>query len=346
MTKTRLALLVVALIGVCLLVKKLDSHPRRDLVGTAVACTNAFPFRDKHAEILEYGLQDVRGLACDGSGQSVFIAEGQRSVLVYSTQSGSLVKSRRLLCPEAPCQVADRRGLAFGRRGLYVAEHGRGQIILRNLTALPNALSATGDLDSSMGLTMPLVTDVGALKSPSGVAISDEMLFISDDPASEASTEANGALYTCASAECKLQLIADHLQHPSGIAAASKDGPVYVAERRAHRVEWLIFSRTPSGAWVRSGALGSAPFPTSLPQSFLGIAVNDTRSMIFAAGPGGLYVFGNSGRHSGQILFDDPISGIATCGQDLYFVTGHMLCRLKIPDLPSNRQIAMAANMH
>ncbi len=59
--------------------------------------------------------------------------------------------------------------------------------------------------------------------------------------------------------------------------------------------------------------------------------MNDARSMIFAAGPGGLYVFGRNGRNSGRILFDEPVSGVAACGKNLYFVAGHMLCRMKIP---------------
>jgi len=346
MTGARFILLMAAVCGVCLFLKQVDSHPRRDLLGTAVACTNKFPFVDKHAEILEYGLQDVRGVACDASGQHVFVAEGERSILVYSTESGSLVRSRRLLCPDAPCEVADRRGLALGQRGLYVAEHGRGQIILRDVATWLRSLSSSGDLDPSLASSMPLAGSPGVLEAPSGVALSDDMLFISDDPVSEGSVEQKGALYACPSADCKPQLIADHLNHPSGIAAASKDGPVYVAEERAHSVEWAIFAKTPSGEWARSGTLGSAPFAHAVPQPFRGIAINDTKSIIFAAGPGGLYVFGKSGRHSGRILFEDPISGIAACGQDLYFVTGHMLCRLTIPELPKNQQIAMAVNMH
>ena len=330
MTAIRIIAAVAVLSGVCLFLKRLDPHPRHDVIGTSVACTNGFPFAGIHAEVLEYGLQDVRGLACDASGQDVFIAEGKRSVLVYSTQSGSIVRSRQLLCSGAPCEVTDRRGLAFVEPILYVAEHGRAQIIERNFESSREALSSSGDLDPSLGVSTPLSGTAGMISAPSGVAFAEQTLFITDDP-KEDSAEPAGALYACASSNCEPQLVSDHLEHPSGVAAASKDGPVYVVEKRAHEVDWPIFTNTSEHGWMRSGSLGSAPISESAAPPFWGIAFNDSRRMIFAAGPGGLYIFGRTGRNSGRVRFEDPITGIASCGEVVYFAVGHMLGRLVIP---------------
>ncbi len=330
MTAIRMVVAAIALCGGCLLLKILDSHQTRDLIGTAVACTSSFAFSDVHGEVLEYGLQDVRGLACDDSGQNVFISEGKRSLLVYSTQSGSIVKSKRLICQGAACEVTDRRGLAFVQSALYVAEHGRSQIMVRSFGSLPDKPSSTADVDTLLGTSKPLPGTPESLSAPSGVAVAEHMLFITNDPARDGSAQSSGGLYTCSYTDCRPEAISAHLQHPSGVAAAGKDGPVYVAEVGSHEVDWPIFRKTSDRGWIRSGALGSAAFPGIPSTPFLGIALDDSRSTIFAAGPGGLYIFGRSGRNSGRIIFDDPITGVTSCGKDVYFAAGHMLCRLKM----------------
>jgi hypothetical protein len=316
--------------AVCLVLNTLDSHPRRDLIGSPVACTNSFPFRGMQAEILEYGLQDVRGLTCDASGQNVFVSEGKRSLLVYSTRSGSIIKSRRLECPGAPCDVSDRRGLAFAQPALYVAEHGRGQIMFRDFGPSSAEGSSTSDPDTRLGISKPVPGTPGIVVSPSGLAVAEQTLFITDDGQVDSWGRSSGALWVCSSVDCKPDKIVDHLEHPSGVAAAAKLGPVYVVERTEQQVRWPIFTKTADGKWIRTGALGSAPNSTGS-SAFLGIAVDDSRSTIFTAGPGGVYIFGRNGRNSGRMMFDDPVTGVASCGKDVYFAVGHMLCRLKIP---------------
>ena len=320
----------IILSGSCLLVKVFDSHSEHDLIGTAVACTADFPFRNVHAEILEYGLQDVRGLACDDSGGNVFVSEGRRSLVVYSTRSGSIIQSNRSVCPEAPCEVTDSRGLAFLKPALYVAEHGRAQIIVRDF-GYSGEPAFSGNLDATLGTSNALPGATEDLSAPSGVASAEQMLFITNDPIRERSNEHSGALYTCPNTNCKPERIAERLQHPSGVAAVAKDGPVYVAEIKAKEVAWPIFRKTADRGWIRSGALGSAAFLSPVTTPFLGIAINESKSMIFAAGPGGLYIFGRDGRNTGRIMFDDPVAGVSSCGNDIYFVSGHMLCRLRIP---------------
>lgn len=319
---------VVLLCAICVLVRVLDDHPNRDLVGTAVGCSSSFPARRIHAEILEYGLQDVRGLACDGSGQNVFLSEGKRSLLVYSTRTGSILRSKPVTCPGAPCEVTDRRGLAFVEPTLFVAEHGRAQLMIRDFDSFAQGPSSTGDLDTLLGASKPLPGKPETIIAPSGVAAADGMLFITDDRNGGVSSQATGALYMCSSVDCQPDVVADNLEHPSGVAAAHKDGPVYIAEMNAHRVRWPIFRKTSDRGWIRSGALGSAAFTGSPSTPFLGIALDGPRSTIFAAGPGGLYIFGPSGRNSGRIIFDEPVTGVTLCGKDVYFAAGHMLCRL------------------
>jgi hypothetical protein len=74
---------------------------------------------------------------------------------------------------------------------------------------------------------------------------------------------------------------------------------------------------------------------------------NESRRIVFAAGPGGLYVFDNGGTILGRVMFDEPVSGLALSGKEvyggggegsaptryrLYLVVGHMLCSLIFKD--------------
>jgi len=54
--------------------------------------------------------------------------------------------------------------------------------------------------------------------------------------------------------------------------------------------------------------------------------------MVFAAGPAGLYVFDFAGTLFGRIMFDDPVTGVATGNDQVYLVVGHILCALTFDD--------------
>jgi peptidoglycan-associated lipoprotein len=316
--------------------------PRFDHLGEAIDCTERFPLNKGQAEVLEYGLQDVRGLATerhpddpDGKQDRIFLVEANRGVLVYSVADGALSTAGKLsLCPKQPCDTMDQRGAVFTTGRLYLAEHGRDGISFR--------LPPFEEVRES-----PLPGAVDSLSGPVGLAAAGKTLFITDDrprsgPAtspvtydhdyvkwlSEGRPKLVGSVYTCSVENCQPEQIGSTLGAPSGIAAAGAEGPVYVAEAEANEVRWPIY-KISAGKWTQSGALGSAK--ASGPVSpFLGMALDDSRTLVFAAGPGGLYVFHIDGAMLGRVAFDEPVTGVACSKETVYLVVGHMLCRMTI----------------
>ncbi len=61
----------------------------------------------------------------------------------------------------------------------------------------------------------------------------------------------------------------------------------------------------------------------------MGVAYNDVRSEVYAAGPNGLYVLSPQQGKLGRMLFEEPVTGIAYQADTIYLVSGHRLCLLK-----------------
>jgi len=124
------------------------------------------------------------------------------------------------------------------------------------------------------GLPLPGKPEI--ITGPSGVAAVDHTLFITDDrpwpgPGTAAgpfdtadyarwldkcASRPFGGIYVCSSDNCDPHLIDGSLLHPSGVAAASPDGPVFVAEADSHEVRWPIYKNDLERGWIRAGALG------------------------------------------------------------------------------------------
>ncbi len=392
------AVLWIALLGVY------DTKLARDHVGHSVSCSERFPFADRviggrhtadqQAEVLDYGLQNVRGLAYDAADKRLFLSEGDRSLLVGDWQADEKSKAvffrlrypdKNYMCPEERCSYADQGGLVImedrsysaedGRERitvrLYSAEHGRQRITVRNIG--PNL--GMEDVNSRLLYSSPLAADTHSVSHPVGVAAVDGDLFVTDDPSwpgppatapSQASpkpaastpTETagqSGAIYVCDATACTS--VAGTLGHPSGVAAANINGPIFVAERSQEEIRWPIFAK-PGKDWVQTGSLGSVPISNGTVPTFLGVALfdpcngcsDDSRKMVFAAGPGGLYVFDIRGTLLGRVTFDEPVTGLALTGKEvyerkgdpnpvryrLYLVVGHMLCSLTFRDPSEN----------
>jgi sugar lactone lactonase YvrE len=342
---------LIALVFTAFLLNWNDSYTRHELTGTAVAYTKGFPFVDgQHAEILQNGLSEARGLAVDERGQSVFVAESNRPLEVYQTDAASM-DSLEPACLEGPCTEDDRRGVAEMDGTLYLAEHGRARIV-------------AGDVSPAFAATMLIATE--STTGPTGISVTacnvdnskpnspaKYSVFYTDDRPWPGKPTANGpydsadysrwvdtgsprplgGLYNCnvENSHCEPTLIADSLPHPSGVAAASAVGPVFVAEADSREVRWPIYTTDDSHAhWTQSGSLGSVPVSSGSAPAFLGIVLDDSHNFIFAAGPGGVHVFSFSGDELGVIQFEDSVTGMATRGSKLYLVVGRSLCQLDL----------------
>jgi hypothetical protein len=375
MTRTRTIFWALLLLSGVVILHTLDSQPVPGHMGRAVVCSRRFPFHEhSQAEILEYGLQDVRGLAWDREKNRLFISENNRSLLIDWLNSGAGTGDNaavqpsfeeteaRTMCPEESCGVAAERGLAILDGKLFSAEHGRGQVSVRDLP--PARFTKDKDKDEGAGWllsALPLPGKPELLTEPVGIAAVDRTLFITDAPlraptpeaqgpkalaskvpapkdnsnasaeppgdSEKAAAQPAGALYVCAIDQCSPEPITASLHHPSGVAAEKAEGPVIVAEGDVNEVRWPVYEKA-DGKWRETRSLGSVPISGEALPAFLGIALDDSRKMVFAAGPGGLYVFDLDGTLLGRIMFDDPVTGVVTGGNHVYLAVGHSLCAL------------------
>jgi hypothetical protein len=389
-----------AVLWVAFMLEMYDTKLARDHMGHAVSCSDRFPFAGQQAEVLDYGLQNVRGLAYDTADKRLFLSEGDRSLLVGDWEADEKSKAdffrlrypdKDYMCPEERCSYAGQGGLAIledhfysaedGREGitvrLYSAEHGRQRVTVRNIGPNPGIK----DVNSRLLYSSPLAADTHSVSHPVGVAAVDGDLFVTDDPSwpgppatqpSQASPKPaalmptvtagqSGAIYVCDANACTS--IAGTLGHPSGVAAANINGPIFVAEWGQEEIRWPIFAK-PGKDWVQTGSLGTVPISNGTVPTFLGVALfdpcngcsDDSRKMVFAAGPGGLYVFDIRGTLLGRVTFDEPVTGLALTGKEvyeqrddpnpvryrLYLVVGHTLCSLTFRDPGENHKLDRA----
>ncbi len=325
-----------------------------DRVGEVKVWNNGADFafaENNQAEVLAAGLGDVRGLACGGE-DVVFLTETNGRVLWRGypgqgcrTCHGGLTEVRPM-APDNP-QSIDQRGAAFLDGGLLLAQHGNGSI---------GRLSPLGGVPPQ-----PVFLDA-AIHGPSGIAVTpDDYIFVTDDRpwpkgGDETALETTdyrlwldkgtprmfGAVLmgTPGAGGYQWESIATRLRHPSGIAAAGKDGPIYVAENDSSEVRWVILEKD-DGKWAQNRALGAAPAAGGNVAPFLGMAISTDGRFVFAAGPAAIYVFRpTTGEMLGQIRFDEPVGAMASCvqsvgssrnvhrGRNLYFMLGHRLCRI------------------
>jgi hypothetical protein len=338
-----IALAVIVMFAALIYAGRRERRPILDRVGEvnlwpAVAVSGIaarpaaqdFPFRvDDQAEVLETGLQDVRGLAC--RDDDVYVAEGNGRVLKYP---GNV----RIVAPVTdagePVKI-DLRGAAVHGDSLLLADFGRGIVVDRP--------APPGDIREQ-------AISGKEISGPCGIAVAaDGALFVTDDrpwpkPGSEAAFETAdysrwldkgsprlfGSVFmfpaAAAPAPHSWTIVQTRLRHPSGIAAVGANGPVYLAEADDTEVRWPVIEWSGT-EWVQRKALGSAPIEGKKLSPFLGVALSPQGRFIFAAGPKGLYVFSRTSM-LGQMVFEEPVGGVAACGRTLYLTVGHRLCRI------------------
>jgi hypothetical protein len=333
-----LALAGILILGLYLADK--DRHLYR--MGKAVACKDDSVFEGAQAEILEYGLQDVRGLALDSSQRYLYIAEANREVLIYDTlpdpkqadadhpSAGFINSSHDLICRDGECENLDDRDVAIAGTEIFITENGKARIFLRIIDA-DHHLAGSKLWDPNWADT---------LSTPSGIAVIQSRVFVSTEmPARLAQgagsrpTQRGGALYVaCENGDCQPDLIGDTLKHPSGVVSRGANGPVYVADDNGNSVRYLIYRKVPGRGWIEDGFLASVPKGGEAVSRFLGLAFSEQKKMIFAAGPGGIYAFDVHSASMGRMIFDEPVSGVAVSDRYryIYLVVGHMLCRISL----------------
>lgn len=263
-------------------------HPYR--VGQAEACASGSVFSRRQAEIIAYGLDDVRGLAIDDSdalGDYVYIAEAHRPPLIFDTHldNGHFVGFRGLgrkefsnqpLCLDGACEDLNNRGLAVNGKEVILAEDGKGKLDRRALSGFElGEEKGWGELDVEM------------LQAPAGAWGSGATWFVTNDRGREAHEDPfapekmGGTLYRVVlghdgaadsgPTSGSLRDLKDGLQRPSGVVAETPDGPVYVTEDYGDGVRWAIFKKV-GEKWLQDGYLASVRKDGQRVPQFLGIA--------------------------------------------------------------------------
>jgi hypothetical protein len=293
--------------------------------GHAVLCRDeslvgekkGFPFKEgDRAEIVEYGLDDPRGLAIWGD-HSVLIADRNRPVLVYrqGLPGNDETKRCRPTCRGNEC-ATDIRGIASFEGRAIAAEYSQQRI------------AEVQSMETCPVLAGTFRSTLDQIGRPIGLAFAEKTLFFTRE---DAPAEKYGSLQAIETDTGKVTRLDEKLSHPSGVAADAANGLVFVAEHDQREVRWPVYQKD-SGGWPKHGALGSALIENAPLATFLGIAV-DPDGRVYAAGPGGLYVLRQNVGVIGKITMNEPVSGVAIQDRYVYFTAGHELCRIKMRSL-------------
>lgn len=128
-----------------------------------------------------------------------------------------------------------------------------------------------------------------------------------------------------------LTLLIDDLSRPNGVALSPDEKTLYVANSDRARAIWMAYDVTDSG--IENGRLfydatDKVPSVEGLPD---GLKVNK-EGIIFATGPGGVYVFTPEGKHIGTILTELASANCAFNEDEsvLYMTTHKYLTRVKL----------------
>jgi DNA-binding beta-propeller fold protein YncE len=359
-TITAAVLLIISMLGV------FDNQGHTDFMGKAESCVGGEYFKNTHAEILAYGLHDAGGITADPTGRYIYIAEGNRPLVVYDTENNSLDVQKRegeFSCPDGLCGDLGARDVALSRNNKFVAAHGNGSVLRR-----ADGCSADAFSPSSMEA-------LSSVRSPAGIRISPGAIYVTDDSPGKdiceacAKKKAGGSLYVipisqddkgqqaAAVAPMKskqpgssssrpspnvmadskgqqtapsLVRVSEGLHRPSGILPDEASGRVYVADvdDEAKVLRWVILKKKEEG-WIPSGYLSSTSTNGRPLPKFLGLA--SANGMIFAAGPMALYAFKPDGTSMGKMAFDEPVSGVTVTGNAIYLIVGNVLGRIQMP---------------
>lgn len=131
-------------------------------------------------------------------------------------------------------------------------------------------------------------------------------------------------------ADGKLQLIIDDLHRPNGLAFSRDYKTLYVANSEQPK-RWMQYDLADDGT-VRNGRVFADADHSTAPGVPDGMKI-DTQGNMWAAGPGGIWVFSPEGKHLGTIQTPETPAncGWGEDGGTLYITAITSLYRVKLP---------------
>jgi gluconolactonase len=285
--------------------------------------------RGARLERLAGGFTWVEGPVFDDATGALFFTDIPANAVFRWTPA---LGARLFLRPSGYSGAAPFHGREPGANGLALDADGR--LVLcehgdRRVTRLEPDGSRTVLADRWRGRR---------LNSPNDVALRGGELWFTDPPFGLArgfedpARELPFAGVFRRSAAGALELATDALSAPNGLGFAPGGGTLYVSNADRARPVWMAY---PVGA---DGALGAgrvfadaSPWVDRFPGVPDGLEV-DAAGHVFAAGPGGVYVFAPDGGHLGTIRTGVATSNVAFGGggADLYVTADRAVYRLPL----------------
>jgi gluconolactonase len=217
-------------------------------------------------------------------------------------------------------------GLLFDRQGrLVLCEHGD-----RRIARLEENGSKTTLIDRYDGKRLNSPNDA-VFNSGGDLYFTDPPFGLPkrfDDPQKELGFQGVYRL----SVDGKLSLLTKEIKAPNGIAFSPDEKILYVTDVDANRPAWLAFDVKDDGT-IANGRVffDAAPLKKKRKGNPDGLKV-DKHGNLFAAGPGGVYVFDPDGTHLGTIETGVPTSNVnwGNDGSILYVTASTAVYRIKL----------------
>ncbi len=250
------------------------------------------------------------------------------------------------VCPHGVCDDVDHRGIAVVPSAqeprLVVADAHQRRLSLRDMKG--NIVGTLGGAHSFTGIT-------AVTRSPDGSIFATTVPSPAERELARREGRTAGKLFVLdasgAAADVAPVEVPGELERPVGVAYSSCPARVYVADATEEQTLWHYYEPiADAGApadtrrrWQRAGVLATeAADRGATPVALQGMAIAQCRTEadgsmsggeVFAAGPGGLFVYRSDGTLIARYVLSERISGLAWGGdRALYMTIGHRIARL------------------
>lgn len=131
----------------------------------------------------------------------------------------------------------------------------------------------------------------------------------------------------------RVELLVDSLSRPNGIALSPDEKTLYVANSDPEKAIWMAYDVQADGT-IKNGRLfydATSKVSDAMPGLPDGLKVNP-EGVLFATGPGGVWVFAADGKALGRIDTGQPTANCAfgNGGKVLYLTANHSLMRVRL----------------
>lgn len=274
--------------------------------------------KDAKIEVLAEGFGWSEGPIWLAEEQKLIFTDVRQSKLYQWTEKDSVTVYLDMQDPENP--VGPSALLTDHHKDLFILRYGHGQVVKMNSSIQNPTMDFTVLAEKFNGIRFNNTNDAAFH--------SNGDMYMSDPPP----VDENGlkqAVYRIKPSG-EVSVITDSLSSPNGIAFSPGESTIYIANADWQHAIWIAADVDETGH-VSNGrkffdATGNAPKEKGHPD---GLKVNKD-GIIFATGPGGVYILTPEGKHLGTILNDEFNTNCVLDDKEevLYITSGPYLMRV------------------